>query len=224
MIRQICSELIIHTKLEEEIFYPACREEIDEEDLIQEAQVEHDSAKVLISDLIGARPTIPTAMSRSRGSPSRSSITSVKRKSPAAAAGLAIPTVICARRAVSTTTTGVDRADASRRSRWHLLDGRRLVAALAARGLRLHRRGCGQCHDDDASEYSGLHLCPSILDSHLGSSGRTCWCHTRCGQERSREKQLADRRAPSSAHRKGASAAASGRLRIRKVRHGVERG
>ena len=52
LIRQICSELIIHTKLEEEIFYPACREAIDEEDLLQEAQVEHDSAKVLIADLM----------------------------------------------------------------------------------------------------------------------------------------------------------------------------
>lgn len=52
LVRQICSELIIHTKLEEEIFYRACREAIEEEDLMREAQVEHDSAKVLIADLM----------------------------------------------------------------------------------------------------------------------------------------------------------------------------
>ena len=47
----ICTELNIHTRLEEEIFYPACREAIDDEDLMDEAQVEHDAAKLLIADL-----------------------------------------------------------------------------------------------------------------------------------------------------------------------------
>src|SRR5215212_8045356 len=50
LLRQICIELIIHTKLEEEIFYPACREAVSEEDMLDEAQVEHDSAKLLIAD------------------------------------------------------------------------------------------------------------------------------------------------------------------------------
>ena len=34
LVKQICTELLIHTHLEEEIFYPAVREAIDEEDLI----------------------------------------------------------------------------------------------------------------------------------------------------------------------------------------------
>jgi hypothetical protein len=52
LVEQICNELIIHTMLEEEIFYPACRSEDVEEDKMDEAQVEHDGAKVLINDLM----------------------------------------------------------------------------------------------------------------------------------------------------------------------------
>src|SRR3569832_1974871 len=44
LVKQVCTELIIHTKLEEEIFYPACREQDVDDDLLDEAQVEHDSA------------------------------------------------------------------------------------------------------------------------------------------------------------------------------------
>jgi hemerythrin superfamily protein len=56
LIRQVCRELIVHTKLEEEIFYPACREAGCEDDVMDEAQVEHDSAKMLIADLLHADP------------------------------------------------------------------------------------------------------------------------------------------------------------------------
>lgn len=59
LVEQICDELIIHTTLEEEIFYPACRSEDVEEDKMDEAQVEHDGAKVLISDLLAAGPGAP---------------------------------------------------------------------------------------------------------------------------------------------------------------------
>jgi hypothetical protein len=52
LVEQICNELIIHTMLEEEIFYPACRSDDVEEDKMDEAQVEHDGAKVLINDLM----------------------------------------------------------------------------------------------------------------------------------------------------------------------------
>lgn len=52
LVRQICAELIAHTTLEEEIFYPACRRAASEEEPLDEAQVEHDSAKVLIADLM----------------------------------------------------------------------------------------------------------------------------------------------------------------------------
>jgi hemerythrin superfamily protein len=46
----ICAELAIHTRIEEEIFYPAVREVVGE-DLIKEATVEHSSAKALIGQL-----------------------------------------------------------------------------------------------------------------------------------------------------------------------------
>ena len=59
LVAQICNELIIHTMLEEEIFYPACRNEHVEEDMMDEAQVEHDGAKVLINDLMQAGSDSP---------------------------------------------------------------------------------------------------------------------------------------------------------------------
>jgi hypothetical protein len=51
----ICNELKIHTMIEEEIFYPAFRGKI-EEDTLDEAQVEHDGAKVLINDIESSDP------------------------------------------------------------------------------------------------------------------------------------------------------------------------
>jgi len=52
LIQQICRELVVHAMLEEEIFYPACRRAASDEDPLDEAQVEHDSAKLLIADLM----------------------------------------------------------------------------------------------------------------------------------------------------------------------------
>ena len=48
---QICMELQVHTQIEEEIFYPALREAISETDLLDEAEVEHASAKELIAQI-----------------------------------------------------------------------------------------------------------------------------------------------------------------------------
>src|SRR6185369_5035541 len=48
-------ELTIHTIIEEEIFYPACKGMV-EEDNLDEAQVEHDGAKVLIAELEEGSP------------------------------------------------------------------------------------------------------------------------------------------------------------------------
>jgi hemerythrin superfamily protein len=53
--RQICTELKVHAMLEEEIFYPALRGKIDDDDL-DEAYVEHDGAKVLINDIEAGGP------------------------------------------------------------------------------------------------------------------------------------------------------------------------
>jgi len=52
---RICLELTVHTKIEEEIFYPACEGKV-EEDLIKEAYVEHDAAKVLIAEIEAGGP------------------------------------------------------------------------------------------------------------------------------------------------------------------------
>jgi hypothetical protein len=54
--RQICMELTIHTMIEEEIFYPACREAGADSDIMDEANVEHDGAKALIAELENGSP------------------------------------------------------------------------------------------------------------------------------------------------------------------------
>ena len=51
LAHQICLELTVHTQIEDEIFYPACREAIKDTDLLDEATVEHQSAKELIEQL-----------------------------------------------------------------------------------------------------------------------------------------------------------------------------
>jgi hemerythrin superfamily protein len=55
LVRQICTELKIHTRIEEEIYYPAIRGKVEEADL-DEAYVEHDSAKLLVNELEAAEP------------------------------------------------------------------------------------------------------------------------------------------------------------------------
>ena len=53
--QQICTELKIHAMIEEEIFYPALRGKISDDDL-DEAYVEHDGAKVLINQIEAGSP------------------------------------------------------------------------------------------------------------------------------------------------------------------------
>ena len=52
---QICMELTVHTRIEEDVFYPACEGKV-EEDLLKEAYVEHDGAKVLIAEIEAGAP------------------------------------------------------------------------------------------------------------------------------------------------------------------------
>ena len=54
LAQEICQELTVHAQIEEEIFYPAAREALREEDLIDEATVEHQSAKDLIAQIEGS--------------------------------------------------------------------------------------------------------------------------------------------------------------------------
>jgi hemerythrin-like domain-containing protein len=56
LVEQICNELKIHAEIEESIFYPAVREAIDDELLMDEADVEHASAKDLIEQLERMEP------------------------------------------------------------------------------------------------------------------------------------------------------------------------
>ena len=56
LAEQICLELSVHATIEEEIFYPACEGKIDE-DLLKEAYVEHDGAKVLIAEIEAGGPS-----------------------------------------------------------------------------------------------------------------------------------------------------------------------
>ena len=52
----ICTALKVHTQIEEEIFYPACREAGIEDDMMDEADIEHDGAKKLIAEIEAGKP------------------------------------------------------------------------------------------------------------------------------------------------------------------------
>jgi len=56
---RICFALTVHTQIEEEIFYPAARDGIDDDDLLDEAEVEHASAKQLIAEIQAMSPDQP---------------------------------------------------------------------------------------------------------------------------------------------------------------------
>jgi hemerythrin superfamily protein len=56
IVRQTCADLTVHTKIEEEIFYPAARKAIRDPDLMDEATVEHAGAKDLIAQLESMQP------------------------------------------------------------------------------------------------------------------------------------------------------------------------
>ncbi len=49
---RICSELLIHSHLEEEIFYPALREALGDDSLMDEADVEHAMAGKLVLEIM----------------------------------------------------------------------------------------------------------------------------------------------------------------------------
>ena len=56
LAEEICTKLTIHATSEEEIFYPAAREAGIESDLLDEAEVEHASAKDLIAQIRSMSP------------------------------------------------------------------------------------------------------------------------------------------------------------------------
>lgn len=54
---QICLLLTVHARIEEDIFYPAAEEAIEEPALVDEAAVEHGSARELIAALLASNPS-----------------------------------------------------------------------------------------------------------------------------------------------------------------------
>jgi hemerythrin superfamily protein len=54
LAQRICGELTVHAQIEEELFYPWLKENMDETDKLEEAYVEHASAKDLIAQIQGA--------------------------------------------------------------------------------------------------------------------------------------------------------------------------
>lgn len=56
---RICAALKVHAQIEEEIFYPAAYEALEEDDLLDEAEVEHASAKDLIAQIEASSPSEP---------------------------------------------------------------------------------------------------------------------------------------------------------------------
>lgn len=56
LVENACAELTIHAQVEEELLYPAAREAIDDMDLLDEAEVEHASARQLITELAAMQP------------------------------------------------------------------------------------------------------------------------------------------------------------------------
>lgn len=55
-VQQTCLALSLHAQLEDEVFYPALRDRLDDPSLVEEAMVEHQSARDLIEQLEGADP------------------------------------------------------------------------------------------------------------------------------------------------------------------------
>ena len=56
---KICNELIVHTQIEEEIFYPAIRKPVKDDAMMNEAAVEHAGAKDLIAQIQGMNASDP---------------------------------------------------------------------------------------------------------------------------------------------------------------------
>src|SRR5688572_28871316 len=56
LVTEIYKELSVHAQVEEEIFYPAVKEALQDKELIPEARVEHVTLKDLIAQVEGLEP------------------------------------------------------------------------------------------------------------------------------------------------------------------------
>ena len=59
LVESVCADLRMHSMLEEEIVYPALRAAIGDEDLMNEAAIEHEMAETLIDQLENMGPDDP---------------------------------------------------------------------------------------------------------------------------------------------------------------------
>lgn len=59
IVEKACQDLTVHAQLEEELFYPALRDALEESELIDEAEVEHQVAKQLIQQIQQTGPDDP---------------------------------------------------------------------------------------------------------------------------------------------------------------------
>jgi hemerythrin superfamily protein len=56
LAQKVCQALTVHTRIEEEIFYPAFYEATEDKDIHHEAEIEHEGAKRLIEEIEGTGP------------------------------------------------------------------------------------------------------------------------------------------------------------------------
>jgi hemerythrin superfamily protein len=56
LVKKICTSLIVHAQIEEEIFYPAFKLALKDKELIPEATVEHATLESLIAQIKDAEP------------------------------------------------------------------------------------------------------------------------------------------------------------------------
>lgn len=56
LAEEICMELTIHARLEEELFYPAVRECLRDDDLLDEAEEQHGSQREFIAQILAGSP------------------------------------------------------------------------------------------------------------------------------------------------------------------------
>lgn len=57
LVTKICTELHVHTQVEEEIFYPAFKKAVKDKEMIPEAIVEHGMLRLLMSEVQGIDPS-----------------------------------------------------------------------------------------------------------------------------------------------------------------------
>jgi hemerythrin superfamily protein len=56
LAEEICMELTIHARLEEELFYPAVRDALNDEDLLDEAEEQHGSQREFVAQILATAP------------------------------------------------------------------------------------------------------------------------------------------------------------------------